>query len=841
MLGQGLSLRPKPISGAAPPAGLQAFAPLAETTAWSNRVVAVGGATPTNRRIMNVDWFIGVLKACGAWSNILQLGFVGPDLLTTAVSVKSPGTKDMTFTGAPTIVADQSVVGGASKYLNMNVFLDEMTPSSCMIGFYGCTATTTSLVEMGANDGTNGVALITKGNPSNICQGRLGSATTYSLGATGDVDGSGFQALNRTGGTTVDFWKGCVKKTSQADTAGGSWGHTELVALGVNNNGTKTNSTKLQFGWVVGTGMTDTQMDVIANAFQELQDRMFFGEIDTYPAGYLPSSVTKEVIIFGASSGGMAMAYEAKRRGLTVAVVRSPVEGVNAGGMSANGLGQIDLVTSTAISGLMQWLSRKAGASATNIFESLRWKRALYGLFDTRITGGLDIPIYESTGIASVATHLNGSDRVIDSFTTNDGRTFVGTLAFADCTYGGDFAAAAGVTMTYGRTAAGSGTEANSGVTAITSAHGAIVDPCIVPGDPTSGFLPGISGRADVGFPTVGTADARLMRPNYRHTWTTSALRRKPFGTAKPAGYDAMGGDQAFEELARAFANGVYTTLGEIFKVSATGTVSTDVNNNGGQSTDVPGIMDGETYNVTTGSYITKNTADRLAVWDAVDAYNRGLIYWILNSGDARIPSGIITSLSAYGWDQYTYTRPRAGKPFNTPQEMYVRSGRRMVGPFVLTANDAVAVDGTTPRSTNTAAIAAYQIDDHGPRKWAYLSGGTTWSVGNEGQQNISTGGVDKVIPIPMETYLPARTEASNLVVTYAASCTSLAYGYLRMETTFVMAGQFMAYAFAEMKASVVPAVQDVSYTNVRTAALAGTGLLTNTFTETVLNLPQVN
>lgn len=842
---RGLAMAPKSSSAVIPPAGLSAYVYDTTVQAWAAQVAVVGGAVPSHRRMMTMDNLIRALKDpllginrdpayVAPWSKIRQLGFTGADLLTTAVSMRYPGTKDMSFTGAITFVANQSVAGAAGRRLNLNVFLDELDPANMMIGFYGTAAAATGLPEMGATDVSgNGCKLIGKKTTSLVASGFLGDSTEVALSATTDVDGSGWEALNRTTNSSYDFWKGARKVSNQASVSAASFGHVEIVALSTNNNGVYANSTKAQFGWVVGDGMTDTQMEVIAAVMQDAQDKLFFGELDVYPAASLPATATYDVVIYGGSSFAVTQAYEAKRRGRSVCIVRSPLEGPNIGGMTANGLGQFDWTTAAKFAGLPKWMLTKSGASSL-VVETLRFNRTCRSMLDPRTNVGLDIPVYESTGIASVASTMVGGDKYQTSFTTNDGRTFTANQGFADCTYEGLLAKAAGITMTYGRDAAGTGTEGNSGATGITAAFGAIVDPWVTPNTPASGLLLGLSGRADVGFPVAGSADGKLMRPNYRITLTNDPLRRIPFKNVKPSGYDAMGGDAYYEPLARAFANGIYTSLGQIMKFSNVGAGINiyDINNLGGWSTDVAGVMDG---------YLTKTTAQQLAVWDKVAAIDNGLIYWLLFSGDSRIPAGIITSLSAYGYDHYNNTRVRAGRNLFEPQQMYVRSGYRMVSDFVLTANDAVMADGTTPRSIKTVSLGSYQIDDHGPETWAYLQGGTTWSIGNEGQQNIPTGGTDVTNPIPYEIYTPKRAESCNMLVMYAASVTSLEYGNLRMEGTAMLASQFMGYVWAEMAASVVPAVQDVNYDNARTACLAGTGLLTVTATETVPLLPQVN
>ena len=81
---------------------------------------------------------------------------------------------------------------------------------------------------------------------------------------------------------------------------------------------------------------------------------------------------------------------------------------------------------------------------------------------------------------------------------------------FIDATYEGDLMAAAGVAYTVGRESNAEFGETLNGVQTAQATHHQFVpgvDPYVIPGEPTSGLLPGIEGPP----PPDGTGDARVQ------------------------------------------------------------------------------------------------------------------------------------------------------------------------------------------------------------------------------------------------------------------------------------------------------------------------------------------
>lgn len=103
--------------------------------------------------------------------------------------------------------------------------------------------------------------------------------------------------------------------------------------------------------------------------------------------------------------------------------------------------------------------------------------------------------------------------------------------------------------------------------------------------------------------------------------------------------------------------------------------------------------------------------------------------------------------MGVYARDARAFNVPSPHQEPGQPPRMYIREHRRIVGDYVHTANDFAATDGTTPRSTNTIAMASYAMDHH--HKQHLLDTSTTpHSVWNEGNvEDTAGGGVDKLAP----------------------------------------------------------------------------------------------
>jgi hypothetical protein len=114
---------------------------------------------------------------------------------------------------------------------------------------------------------------------------------------------------------------------------------------------------------------------------------------------------------------------------------------------------------------------------------------------------------------------------------------------YLDCTYEGDLMAAAGVSYHVGRESVATYGESLNGIRANTPKHQFLgpVDPCVVPGDASSGLLPlvqaGDGGKPGDGDRRVQTYNFRLCLTKEESNRLISAERLRPQGlrAARPA------------------------------------------------------------------------------------------------------------------------------------------------------------------------------------------------------------------------------------------------------------------------------------------------------------------
>ncbi len=274
-----------------------------------------------------------------------------------------------------------------------------------------------------------------------------------------------------------------------------------------------------------------------------------------------------EVVIYGATSGGLAAALAASRQGMRVVWVGAHHE-ICVGGMTAcGGLGQLDMANVARFNGewisWLQYANEQEGQNTlvTTIPEPRDMATAMY-----RTLAEAKVTVLFSTGITGVAK--NGTR--VTSFTTADGIVAKGRV-FIDASYEGDLMTRA-ATSTYGREAGDQSTDANGryidfhngDLTTLggTSSSGGAdstqfttlvgqgntgiltVDPWSTAGDSTSALLQGV--QAAPATAQYGS-DIALQGYNFRLTLTSSANVRTAFPATPPAGYDR----KRYELLAR--------------------------------------------------------------------------------------------------------------------------------------------------------------------------------------------------------------------------------------------------------------------------------------------------
>lgn len=544
--------------------------------------------------------------------------------------------------------------------------------------------------------------------------------------------------------------------------------------------------------------------------------------------------VEADICIFGGTSGGIAAAVQAARMGKT-AVLVNPTKYL--GGLTTGGLGATDIGNKAAIGGvsreyyhrLAQHYASKAAwelETAEEYFakrrggqagaSSLSGADATMWTFEPRVAEKAFLAL-----LAEAKTQVFLEQRLksvtksgprITEITMENGRVFRAKM-FVDATYEGDLLAKAGCSFHVGREANSVYGETLNGIRAQTPHHQltVAVDPYVKPGDASSGLLPFIQS-GDGGKP--GDGDARVQTYNYRLCFTTDPKNRlaaqKPAAMPQakwdallsaannslpvtpPANYDAKEFELLGRYLVALVAQKKNPKLAQFWNPIWMPNHKTDINNNGGFSTD----FIGRNYDYPNADYATR---DRIT--KEHETYIRGFCTFLAT--DPRVPEDMRREMQSWGpsKDEFTDTD-------GWPREMYVREARRLVGAYVMSEKNCRGQETIT----DSVGLGAYNMDSHNCQR--IVKNGR---VENEGDVQVPP---MKPYPVSYRAIIPKAGECDNLFVPVSLSASHIAYGSIRMEPVFMVLGQSAATAAAMAIDDNVP-VQKLNYEKLRVRLLA--------------------
>ncbi|WP_372896828.1 FAD-dependent oxidoreductase [Stieleria sp.] len=524
-----------------------------------------------------------------------------------------------------------------------------------------------------------------------------------------------------------------------------------------------------------------------------------------------------DVVIYGGTSAGIAAAVQVKRMGGSVVVIEP---GTRIGGLTTGGLGQTDIGNKAAIGGIARefyqrvrkyyeqpehwkWQRsdqfRDSGQSRTGSGEDTMWtfepSAALSIMHD--FVRQYDIPVIynqrlDRTPISDSTSRVQGvtlDGKRIVSIRTESGQTYRGRI-FLDATYEGDLLAGAGVAYTVGRESNAEYDETLNGVQTRQAKHHQIVpgvDAYVVPGDASSGLLPGID--AD-GPGEEGSGDHRVQAFCFRMCLTDHPPNRIPF--AKPEGYDPLD----YELLLRNFEAG---ERGMPWINSSMPNRKTDTNNRTGFSTD----FIGQNYDYPEASY-----AERETIIQRHRDYQQGLMWTLANH--PRVPESIRSNVARWGTCRDEFEREDGWQ-----EQLYIREARRMIGATVMTQHHCQG------RKVAEAPIglAAYTMDSHNVQRYVDAEG----HARNEG--DVQVGGFSPYA-IDYGSLTPKTEHCENLLVPVCLSATHIAFGSIRMEPVFMVLGQSSATAAMQAIEADVP-VQAIDYAGLKERLVADGQILT--------------
>ena len=529
-----------------------------------------------------------------------------------------------------------------------------------------------------------------------------------------------------------------------------------------------------------------------------------------------------DLVIYGATSAGIASAIQGSRMGKSVLLIE-PTNHV--GGLTTGGLGATDIGNKQAIGGISREFYQNIKGYYENL-ENWKWQqRSEYfkpnpeipskegedamWTFEPSVAKKIYQQMIDSENIELVTEKRLDRERGVElnnnrivAITMESGETYRGKM-FIDATYEGDLMAAAGVSYMVGREANSEFGETLNGVQAnhynITLRgkvsrnavhHNFIpgVDPFIEKGNPSSGLLPFIIE----GGPGIdGTADKKIQAYCYRMTLTDHPENRISF--KKPENYRELDYELLFRNYEAA--------TGPIEKMYHYGDPlvpwinspmpnrKTDTNNQKGFSTD----FIGQNFDYPEGSY-----EEREKIAQRHLEYQQGLM-WTL-AYHPRIPEKVREKVSKWGLAKDEFEDRGGWSP-----QLYIREARRMRSDYVVTQRDC---EGLVPQVEDAVGLAAYTMDSHMVQRYVDHNG----FVQNEGNFEAA---VEKPFPIPYRAIIPKTGEVKNLLVPVCVSSSHTAFGSIRMEPVFMVLGQSAATA-AVLAIDGNMAVQDLEYSRLR-------------------------
>lgn len=487
-----------------------------------------------------------------------------------------------------------------------------------------------------------------------------------------------------------------------------------------------------------------------------------------------------DVVIYGATSGGVAAAVQVARMGRSVVLIE-PSQRL--GGLSTGGLGQTDIGNKQAIGGIARefyqrvrryyrqdsaWKWERAsdyksgGQSFTEAGEDTMWT------FEPSVASNIfqDLVREHHVTVAygqrldlnqGVAVTRSRPWRIL-SLRMESGQVYRGRM-FIDATYEGDLMAKSGVTYTVGREANQEFRETLNGVQTAQALKHQLrpgIDPYVVRGNPAGGLLPGIDAS---GPGTEGGADRRVQTYCFRMCLTDHPENRLPL--VKPPSYQELD----YELLLRNFEAG----FNEVpWHNASMPNRKTDINNNHGFSTD----FIGQNYEYPEGDY-----ALRARIVQRHLDYQQGLIWTLANH--PRVPEAVRREVSRWG-----PCRDEFMEGAGWQNQLYIREARRLVGALVMTQHHCQGKEV----ASDAVGLAAYTMDSHNVQRYVDAQG----KVRNEG--DVQVGGFPP-FPIGYRALVPKADQCANLLVPVCLSATHIAFGSIRMEPVFMVLGQSAATA----------------------------------------------
>ena len=459
-----------------------------------------------------------------------------------------------------------------------------------------------------------------------------------------------------------------------------------------------------------------------------------------------PEELEADVVVYGATSGGLSAAAAAAREGKSVLLVEHLpfLGGLLGGGFNMHQ----DVPFREPLGGITAWwydrVSEYSG-DHSRVKENRALAQEMLSPYADKIQILTEHRVRSVTMDGDRIVSITLENAKTDEYgipaprPTSDKTVVAKGRVFIDSSYEGDVMAMANVSYAVGRESAAQYGESLAGVFGVHRFPG--ISPYNIENDPSSGLLPFIDPKP---LGKLGDASDVVQGYNFKFFWNKSGGGRpmsppdttaafyapvnELYGRMKAAGYRASWPHHNDERR-------------QVF----TGTI--------------PGIQ---------GGYPDGDWAQRSGIWREHIEHGRRLTALT----GKKVNMDVDNAPDTNGW----------------PGQLYVRTARRLVGEYVLTQKD-IQLQTEIPDSIG---LGFYAIDTHIARMLV-LDDGTLASEG-EMTMLVSPGPWG----LPYRFITPKREECTNLLVPVCFSASHIAHGATRLEAQYMIIGESAGIAAAQ-------------------------------------------
>jgi hypothetical protein len=534
---------------------------------------------------------------------------------------------------------------------------------------------------------------------------------------------------------------------------------------------------------------------------------------------FIASTCAAEVIesdlcVYGGTSGGVAAAVQGARMGKSV-VIAEP--GRHLGGMTSGGLSAVDIGDPRSVGGIAREYFTKLAAT---VGVTLAWDKAFKSEGGGPATGGAyAIEPHKAEQVftdmakeAGVKVHFGArlasvkkDGARISELVMENGDVFRAKV-FIDTSYEGDLMAKAGVSYTLMREGNAKYGETLNGIHYTEKyiprtnhlkpgPHGRVpggqgvwdrdfpLDPYVVKGDPKSGLLPLIN-EGDPG--KQGDPAPGVQAYCFRLCLTTNPANMIPI--TPPSDYDPKRYEIVARFIEACLAIGDDMDLRWFSKHDPLPNDKWDFN-----TATFGGNLPGASH-----AWPEANYAQREKIAKEHEDYHRGLLHFLAT--DPRVPEKVRKDMQRFGLPKDEFTDNGGW-----PHQIYVREARRMISDLVMTEHHTFGRQAVA----KSVGLGSYGTDVHEIRR--IVKNGI---VIREGKVATGRDGAPPYA-VGYDAIVPKRSECENLFVTFAMSCSHVAFASIRMEPVFMCTSQSAAAA-AVIAMDANQAVQDVDYAKLK-------------------------